>query len=223
MILSTYLRYNISSHSTNDSSHFCSQHPIKMLGKTELSGDPLPRYSLDRKIFLQICNFPESEKLFQIQSGSIPAGKQWCPGSREDSPLQSPPDMSQRSFLTIPVTFRLTSWERLEMTSRRRTNLTTKGHPRGVDSGRPPDILENTSLERHGFICWIPYISFYFSFGAYSTDKIYLKAIQYSRCIYNPVELLTWSFSYKICEWFLVASYFRERASSQKLKWVTAQ
>ena len=64
MILSTNLRYNISSHTTNDSSHFCSQHPIKMLGKTELSGDPLPRYSLDRKIFLQICNFPESEKLF---------------------------------------------------------------------------------------------------------------------------------------------------------------
>ena len=63
---------------------------------------------------------------------------------------------------------------------------------------------------------------FFFNFfsGTYLIDQIYLKAIQLSRCIKNPVELLRWCIFCKISGWLLAVKYFHGRTSSQKLNWV---
>ena len=63
--------------------------------------------------------------------------------------------------------------------------------------GRSQDVRYRTFKARLrddvGSWTGCPKISFYFSFGTYSIEQIYLKAIQHSRSIENPVELLRWS------------------------------
>ena len=80
------------------------------------------------------------------------------------------------------------------MTARRRPNLKFKGRPRGVDSGRPQDVLR-TSLKGFSEYLNLDVAALFcnFSFRTYSTDQIYLKAFQHSRCIENPVKLIRWS------------------------------
>ena len=69
----------------------------------------------------------------------------------------------------------------------------------GVDSGRPQELLR-TSPRRPSEYPNVdaPNIFFNFSFRTYSTDQIYRKAFQHSRCIENPVKLLGWSIFCKI-------------------------
>ena len=120
----------------------------------------------------------------------------------------------------------LTSSGRPDLTSRGRPNLASKGHPWEVDSGHPQDVLgksyngHSNLLDDVGSSVGFPQISLCFSFETYSIDQIYLKAIQHSRCIWNPVKLLRWSFFCKIREWVSSVSYFREKTMSQKFDWV---
>ena len=66
----------------------------------------------------------------------------------------------------------------------------------------PQDVAQKTFKVRLrnnvGSSVGCPWISLYFSFGTYSIDQMYLKAIQHSRCIENPVKLLRWSIFCKI-------------------------
>ena len=97
------------------------------------------------------------------------------------------------------------SWGRPELTSWGRPNLTSKRRPWEVVLGCPQDVLRTFPRRpsKHvlrtmwGHLFNVPKFLF-FSFETYSIDQIYLKAIQYSRCIYNPVELLRWSYFCKI-------------------------
>ena len=84
----------------------------------------------------------------------------------------------------------LTSWGCPEITYRGRLNLTFKGRPWEIDSGNLQDVLrtfprgssEYSNLD-------VPTFFFNFSFKTYSIDQIYVKALQYSSCIENPVKL----------------------------------
>ena len=80
------------------------------------------------------------------------------------------------------------------MTARRRPNFKFKGRPRGVDSGRPQVVLRTSFKGFSEYLNLDVAVLFCnFSFRTYSTDQIYLKAFQHSRCIENPVKLLRWS------------------------------
>ena len=88
------------------------------------------------------------------------------------------------------------------------------GHPEDIPLQRPQDVFPQKTFKARfrddvGSSVGCLKTSFYFSFETYLIDQIYLKAIQYSRCIQKLVELLRWS-----------VNYFRERTSAQKLDWV---
>ena len=160
--------------------------------------------------------------------------KYWSPGCSEDDPLQrprtSPKDPVWSSQGRHNLTFRgrpgLTSCGRPDLTPRGHPNLASKGRPWEFDSGRPKDVLGTSHtgpsnlLDDVGSSVGFPQISLYFSFESYSIDQIYPKVIQHSRCIWNPVKLLRWSFFCEIGEWVSSVNYFREKTISQKFDWV---
>ena len=113
------------------------------------------------------------------------------------------------------------------MTPRGRPNLTFKGRPWEVDSGRPQDVLTTSSRGNSSLKLGCPKIYQNFFFRTYSIDQIYLKAFQHSRCIENPVRLLRWcifcedgAFFVKLVHNFLAVNCFHERTSWQNLDWV---
>ena len=107
----------------------------------------------------------------------------------------------------------LTSWERPEMTSRGRSNLMFKG----LTGRLIRDILSTFSgCHLQSTHTWMPQHFFNFSFRTYSIDQIYLKALQYSGFIENPMKL-AWRI---LVSDFLAINGFCERTSSQKLDWI---
>ena len=111
------------------------------------------------------------------------AGKHWSLGCLEDVPPPPPnvPRTSPKDHISASQGRpKLTSWGRPDLTSGGRLEMTSRERPWKVDSGRLKDVLrtsprrlENTFQGRCGVIF----------FGTYSIDQIYLKAIQYSKCI----------------------------------------
>ena len=85
----------------------------------------------------------------------------------------------------------------------------------GTSHTGPSNLLDDV-----GSSVGFPQISLYFSSETYSIDQIYLKAIQHSSCILNPVKLfIRWSFFCEIREWVSSVNYFREKTISQKFDW----
>ena len=78
------------------------------------------------------------------------------------------PRMSPRDLI-------LPSRERPDLTSQGPANLTPRGLSGDVLIWRSRDIPERLIRDVPNF--------FFFSFGTYSIDQIFLKAIQYSRCV----------------------------------------
>ena len=92
----------------------------------------------------------------------------------------------------------LTSWERHETNSRRRPNLTFKGCPWEVDSGRAQDVVRTSPRRPSEYSNLVSHFFKTVSFRTYSIDQIYLKAFQHTRCIEDPVKLLRWGIFWKI-------------------------
>ena len=122
-----------------------------------------------------------------------------CRPSRQILVPRTPPEdpvwpSQGRPYLTFQGRPNLTCWGSLEMTSRVSPNLTFKGRPWEVDSGRSQDVvrtsprgpLEYSNLNVPNFV-----FVFNFSFRTYSIDQIYLNAFEHSRCVKNPVKLLS--------------------------------
>ena len=114
-----------------------------------------------------ICLLADSY-LWRFSTSFYPAGKYWSPGR----PRKILIDRHGDALIWRP-----------EMKSRGCPNLTFKGLPWEVDSGRPLEDLQSTQT-------WMSQIFLNFSCRTYSIDQIYLKAFKHSRCIENPVKLL---------------------------------